>query len=41
MVVLRFAKGHKWGTFGSIGTAWAITKRRIYERYQMVEEFEI
>ena len=21
----RFAKGHKWGTFGSIGTAWAIT----------------
>ena len=21
----RFAKGHKWGTFGSIGAAWAIT----------------
>ena len=21
----RFAKGQKWGTFGSIGAAWAIT----------------
>ena len=21
----RFAKGHKWGTFGSVGAAWAIT----------------
>ena len=33
----RFAKGHRWGTFGSLGAAWVISKESFMESADWVD----
>ncbi|MDO4931018.1 MAG: TonB-dependent receptor, partial [Bacteroidales bacterium] len=37
----RFAKGHRWGTFGSVGAAWNITKEAFMQDVPFVRNLKL
>lgn len=37
----RFAKGHRWGTFGSVGGAWVVTKEGFMQDVDMVDLLKV
>lgn len=37
----RFAKGHRWGNFGSVGLAWLLSKESFLEDVRWIDELKL
>lgn len=37
----RFSKGNKWGTFGSVGAAWVISKENFMKNLKWIDDLKI
>lgn len=37
----RFAKGHRWGNFGSVGMAWLLSKEKFMDNVDWIDELKL